>query len=97
MDPMAFLTAWYEAQCDGHWELTHGVTMESLDTPGWLVTIDLEGTPLEDRAMLKIEMEVSREDWLVCEVNRKQFRGLGDPGKLPAIARIFQVLAETAD
>ena len=95
MDPIAFLTAWYQAQCNGHWELSHGVTLESLDTPGWLVTIDLEGTALEDRSVPKIELETSPKDWLAWEVSQNRFRGQGDPSKLLAIVRIFQVLAQT--
>ena len=95
MDPVEFLQAWYQAQSNGHWELSHGITIESLGNPGWLVTIDLDGTPLEDRAMTAIERDVSKLDWLSCGVNRKQFRGQGDPKKLQAIMRIFQTWAET--
>jgi Immunity protein 53 len=96
MQPVEFLQSWYQSQCNGHWERSHGVTMESLDSPGWLVTIDLEGTPLEDRAMPAVEREASQGDWLVCEVSRNRFRGQGDPAKLVSILQVFQAWAESA-
>jgi hypothetical protein len=96
MHPVEFLQTWYQSQTNGDWERSHGITLESLDNPGWLVTIDLEGTPLENRAMPVVELESSQRDWLLCEVKRNQFCGQGDPGKLVPIMQIFQTWAETA-
>ncbi len=95
MHPVEFLQAWYQTQSNGHWEQSHGITIESLDNPGWLVTIDLDGTPLENQAMPTVALDVSKRDWLFCEVNRNRFRGEGDPGKLLPIIRIFQTWAES--
>jgi hypothetical protein len=95
MHPLQFLQAWYQARSNGLWERTHGVTIESLDNPGWMVTIDLEGTPLENRAMPLLQREASPLDWLVCEVNFNRFRGQGDPAKLLPILQVFQAWAET--
>jgi len=36
----------YRGQCDGDWEHSYGVKIETLDNPGWLVTIDLTDTTL---------------------------------------------------
>jgi hypothetical protein len=96
MQPVEFLQSWYQARSDGSWERTHGITIETLDSPGWLVTIDLEGTPLEDRPMPAIDRQVSQRDWLICEVSRNGFRGQGDPDKLLAILEIFKAWAEAA-
>ncbi|MFT5930929.1 MAG: hypothetical protein ACI93G_000001, partial [Hyphomonas sp.] len=40
---------WYQSQCDGDWEHSFGLKIESLDNPGWSVHVDLEGTSLETR------------------------------------------------
>ena len=96
MSPVEFLESWYRAQSNGEWEHAHGITIESLATPGWLVTIDLTGTGLEGRAMLPVREEQSPEDWLVCEVENQQFRGQGDPGKLEAILKVFRKWAKQA-
>lgn len=90
MHPVEFLQAWYQAQSNGHWERSHGITIESLDNPGWLVVIDLEGTPLANRAMPAVRRETSTRDWLVCEVSHNRFCGQGDPEKLVAILKVFQ-------
>ncbi len=68
MHPVEFLQTWYQTRSDGLWERSHGVTIESLDNPGWLVTIDLDGTPLENHAMPAVTLETSAVDWLVCDV-----------------------------
>ena len=47
MSTLARLEAWYLRQCNGDWEHLYGVTIETLDNPGWSVTIDLTGTKLE--------------------------------------------------
>lgn len=90
MHPVEFLQSWYRAQSNGEWEHVHGVTIETLDTPGWLVTIDLVETPLQDRIMPAIREERSPQDWLACEVQHNQFRGQGDHQKLLAILQVFQ-------
>jgi Immunity protein 53 len=95
MQPVEFLQSWYQARSNGTWERSHGITIESLDTPGWLVKIDLEGTPLEGQAMAAVEREISQSDWLVCRVERNCFCGQGDPGKFLAILEVFRAWAES--
>ena len=96
MDAIEFLQSWYRAQTNGEWEHARGVTIETLDNPGWRVTIDLVGTPLQSVAMSTVQREKSPQDWLVCEVERDQFRGNGDPQKLLVILQLFQRWAEEA-
>jgi hypothetical protein len=90
MNPAQFLQSWYQAQANGEWERAHGVTIETLDTPAWLVTIDLAGTPLDGRSMPTLQDERSPSDWLLCEVDHNQFLGQGDSQKLLAILGVFQ-------
>ena|SRR5882762_9791465 len=96
MDAIEFLQSWYRAQTNGEWEHARGVTIETLDNPGWRVTIDLVGTPLQSVAMSTVRREKSPQDWLVCEVERDQFRGNGDARKLLVILQFFQSWAEEA-
>jgi hypothetical protein len=90
MNPVEFLQFWYQAQTNGEWELAHGVTIETLDTPAWMVSIDLAGTALDGRTMVTVHKERSPSDWLLCEVEHNQFCGQGDSQKLFAILEIFQ-------
>ena len=96
MDAIEFLQSWYRAQTNGEWEHARGVTIETLDNPGWRVTIDLVETPLDGASMKAIRREKSAHDWLVCEVAHDRFRGDGDPRKLLVILQLFQSWAEEA-
>jgi hypothetical protein len=96
MDAIEFLQSWYRAQTNGEWEHARGVTIETLDNPGWRVTIDLVDTPLQGVAMTPVRREKSAEDWLVCEVERDQFHGNGDARKLLVILQLFQSWVEAA-
>jgi hypothetical protein len=88
-----FMQSWYQAQCNGVWEHSNGVTIETLATPGWHVTIDLAETALEGRTMREFTARRSERDWIVCKVEHSQFRGEGDPNKLAAILHIFETFA----
>ena len=58
------LQRWYAAQCDGDWEHTYGVSIETLDNPGWRLRVDLVGTELEALAATRGRVERSETDWL---------------------------------
>src|SRR5205085_2561511 len=90
-----FIEAWYRAQCNGYWEHANGITIETLDTPGWMVTIDLTETALEDHPMQPVRHERSEQDWIACTVERNKFRGQGDSTKLTEILEVFKKWAES--
>ena len=85
------LTSWYRAQCNGDWEHSYGITIQTLDNPGWLVTIDLTGTDLEKRSfvpLLRGDHETDH-DWIHCKVESGKFTGAGGAGKLAEIIEVF--------
>ena len=49
-NPISWLQNWYTTQCDGDWEHDYGITIGTLDNPGWYVVINLVETPLEAAA-----------------------------------------------
>ncbi|MBV8820361.1 MAG: immunity 53 family protein [Acidobacteriaceae bacterium] len=87
---VTFLQTWYQQQCDGFWEHAYGVTIESLDTPGWMMTVDLTDTPLANATMETVRQERSETDWLICAVAHQKFQGQGDPQKLGQILQVFK-------
>ena len=93
---LLFLQSWYGTQSNGFWEHGNGVTIESLATPGWAVTIDLTGTEFEDKAMPEFAAHRTAKDWIVCKVDHNQFKGEGDPQKLGMILQVFQNWATRA-
>jgi hypothetical protein len=85
---------WYSNQCDGDWEHTWGIKIDTLDNPGWIVKIDLIETELQDTPFPTIRKgmpddQPSDTDWLCCSVKDNVFDGAGDQGKLEAILQAF--------
>ena len=89
-DELAELQAWYAAQCDGDWEHQDGIEINTLDNPGWRVTINLQGTALEGRRFSAVEENYEDDtDWLRCWVAEQSFQAAGGPTRLTRILRIF--------
>ncbi|PSQ81697.1 MAG: hypothetical protein BRD46_01430 [Bacteroidetes bacterium QS_8_68_15] len=88
------LSRWYADACDGDWEHQFGIEIESLDNPGWAVRIDLAGTSLAGETLSSEQRDVSEEDWYRVTVRDSQFRGYGDPSKLPLLLSKFRAFAE---
>jgi hypothetical protein len=104
MDDLEWLERWYEAQCRGEWAHDKGVNIQTLDNPGWLMKVDLQGTDLEGRmADALVERSgdppgegngyVGGDDWMECVITEGRFVGAGDPRKFRAILRCFRVWA----
>ncbi len=89
MHTLSRLQQWYESYCDGDWEHGYGVSIITLDNPGWMVKINLEGTELEDRPFLAIEDLEPEYDWIRCWVEENTFHGVGGPQKLAEIIEAF--------
>ena len=75
MSPLRALEAWYARTCDGDWEHSFGVTIETLDNPGWAVRIDLAETALAGRPFEPVRIERAPDDWLHCAVEADVFEG----------------------
>jgi hypothetical protein len=73
-----WLADWFVRHCDGEWEHGHGITVETIDNPGWGVKIWLTGTELDGRPFTEIDDRLrSDDDWLLCRVNGEFFEGVG--------------------
>jgi hypothetical protein len=80
---------WYASNCDGDWEHLYGLTIETLDNPGWSVSIDLKDTNLEGKEFQRIKQHHTEESWIECYVEEGKFRGFGDQSRLEEIFSIF--------
>jgi hypothetical protein len=49
-DVFQALQQWYLAECNGDWEHSYGVHIETLDNPGWMLKVDLRDTSLAERS-----------------------------------------------
>lgn len=80
---------WYAAQCNGEWEHDHGVSIDTIDNPGWSVSIDLVGTSLESVTMSPFRYDKGEHDWVFYEIKDGKFTGNGDSSKLNFILESF--------
>lgn len=104
-DDLAWLMQWYLAQCDENWEHEFGVTIDTLDNPGWSLLVDLDGTALEGVQFTPVYEGVSEAEqpvqgldgdvpWLVCRVEDSKFKGWGGPRDLGRLIATFRAWAE---
>jgi len=63
-DHLTWLQQWYLEHCDGDWEHSYGVKLETLDNPGWHLSIDVADTELDGREFSELRLERSETDWL---------------------------------
>jgi hypothetical protein len=91
MDHFNRLCNWYSAQCDGDWEHTYGIKLETLDNPGWTLEIDLSDTELQEKSFAPVHRGDSEEDvsWLHCEVVAGKFEASGGAPDLPEMLETF--------
>jgi len=92
MDLLEQVEDWYSSQCDGDWEHQHGISIDTLDNPGWSVTIDLKGTNLSGVVMSPHHRHASDSDWVSCEVRDAKFIGNGGSRNLGTILELFTKL-----
>ena len=87
-DNIEIISKWFLQQCDGDWEHEYGIKIETLDNPGWHITIDLQFTSLESLA-IEEKVDHSDNDWYFLEIKNNQFKAAGDPLKLNFILDKF--------
>jgi hypothetical protein len=89
------LQSWYVSQCDGDWEHCFGISISTLDNPGWKVDIELNETELEECAFEKVQIKRSEVDWFFVERKEMKFRIACGPMNLEECLAIFCDWAES--
>ena len=100
MNSLQELQEWYLSQCNKVWEHTYGVSIGTLDNPGWSVEVELTDTYLEGVRFntqsygVGENAEPNGHDWMVCIVKDNKFVGHGGPRKLEELIKVFLVWAK---
>lgn len=88
------LTSWFSSQCNGDWEHSYGIVIESLDNPGWSLSVELRGTSLESKTLERSVIERSSDDWISVAVSESErgpvFIAAGGTGNLPELLVAFR-------
>lgn len=87
------LASWFSMQCDGNYEHMEGITIETLDNPGWSIKVSLDGTLLQDKSFVPIKRgdpdDVNDSEWIDCYKQDDFFIAYGGRAMLEEIIRIF--------
>jgi len=90
------IIGWYQKQCDGEWEHANGISIGTLDNPGWILKVSLLGTDLEGAEMppLSEGCEPDLPIWIDCSIHDDMFVGACDPTQLPRLIALFNRLID---
>lgn len=86
------LQDWYKLHCDGDWEHTYGIKIETMDNLGWYISVDLTGTLLEEVEFLPVLIGTSEskdEFWVDCKKEDEIFIGMGSADSLEKLISVF--------
>lgn len=93
-DVWTWLQSWYVQQCDDEWEHAYGITIGTLDHPGWSVKIDLSDTGLEGRPWVaRRSVHRSEDDWCETWVEDAAFNAACGPQNLAEALHEFRAWA----
>lgn len=87
--PLQQLQSWYENQCDGDWEHSYGIEIETLDNPGWWLSVDLADTQWAELTQARNIDRRTDSDWVQTEITDGKFIGAGGPENLSELIELF--------
>ena len=90
MNQLSEIQSWYKSHCDGEWEHQYGIMIETIDNPGWIVKIDLQGTGLIAKKFDELKVNYDHDsDWIICKKDEKHFEAACGPTKLSEVLSHF--------
>lgn len=90
MDNLTWLMRWFGGRCDGAWESECGITIETVDNPGWMIRIDLDGTGLDPSSFRPVAVQRTESDWVECKVADGLFYAGAGVNNLDEVLGIFR-------
>jgi immunity protein 53 of polymorphic toxin system len=92
------LAHWYKSNCDGDWEHSFGLAIDTLDNPGWSITVDLDATRSMNKPFEVVERGYEHStDWVRCWKDGTKFRAACGPEKLEEALIVFLDWVEGAE
>ena len=92
---LTWLQSWYDSQCNGEWEHQYGITIQTIDNPGWDVEIDLSETKLDGIRQEWKLLKIDENNWYGFKIENNKFIASGDTSKLYKLLNLFKELFET--
>ena len=91
---LTWVQAWYATQCNGEWEESYGIKIETLDNPGWQVQIDLAGTRWSALSVAMSDVHRSEHDWVSVQSGVGRFDAACGPLNLGEVLHHFRLLVD---
>lgn len=92
-----WLEDWYLSMCNDDWEHSYGITIKTLDNPGWDITIDLTDTGIELEEEEWNYFEKDENQWYGFKIKNNVFNASGDPKKLNFLINLFKDKVENIE
>jgi hypothetical protein len=96
-DVLDQLQAWYLEQCDGEWELDGSIRIDTIENPGWSLTVDLEGTAYAGLTLDRKEDDAGEADWIHWWSDGSQFHAYAGPAGLTRAVHEFLLFVHGAE
>lgn len=74
---ISLLQKWYARHCDEDWEHSYGIKLDTLDNPGWILTVDLADTEFSDFSLSMSRVDRSQVDWIQSEISGRRYIACG--------------------
>ena len=100
IDLISKIQNWYKINCNGDWEHRYGISISTLDNPGWSIQLDLTETPLEGIDYKQAYQNPEQEhDWFYFQTKGNILDIACSPENLTTIFQIFfdQILPNYAN
>lgn len=91
---LVWIQNWFLSNCDGNWEHENIINIQTLDNPGWDISIDLNYTGLEQLTIESGLIENAEDDWYTYEIKNAVYSAAGDPNKLEFLLLKFKEIVE---
>lgn len=89
MEELENLQSWFVSQCDGNYEHSSGIILQTIDNPGWMLIVHLNGTNLQLPDEPWHYLVQGDVEWMAYKVTDNVFDAAGDPSKLKALVSLF--------
>lgn len=90
-----WIQKWYNEQCNGDWEHQYGILIDTLDNPGWKITINLSDTHFKKYTCKKTKIEREGNNWIHYGTEGNNFEIICGPMNLEEAIKIFKTWIES--
>ena len=94
---LEWLEKWYKSQCNNEWEHNFGIKIETIDNPGWTLSIDLEDTEHNLNMVNWSQFGDFDKRWVGFKIEKNVYYASSDPENLNTLIYIFKEFIEKGD